>query len=134
MITEIQKADQALIERLREWRKSWPETSVHEHVRELEAILASDSEHGSVVAAVMDWRRRTFSAYEMHPVIQRLDLILEAHSYEPLLEAARKIAAKGVARDDGYTYSVPAADLVGYRDAILWLATAVDELRTRDLN
>lgn len=134
MTPEIQKADQALIDSLRDWRRSWPETSVHEHVRELEAILASDSEHGSVVAAVMSWRRRTFSAYEPHPVIHRLDLILDAHSYEPLLAAARKIAVKGVARDDGYTYSVPAADLVDYRDAILWLATAVDELRARDLD
>ena len=47
-----------------------------------------------------------------------------------LIAAARKVAYKGVAMDDGYTYSVPARDLVRYRETILKLVHALESAET----
>lgn len=44
-------------------------------------------------------------------------------------EAALSLASKGVQADDGFTYSVPAADLVNYAQTIRGLVALVEETK-----
>lgn len=48
---------------------------------------------------------------------------------DKLLARARKIATQGVAKDDGYTYHVPAKDLAEYREVISELVERTSTLR-----
>ena len=122
-----------LVDEIDGWRFTWFEREKKRaHVRALDTILGSNETAEVILEQISAWRRTSFESSDRRVHLLQLDAILgkvdALTSYTKLLADARKVAMKGVPKDDGHSYLVPSADLAAYQKTILALIDAVSDL------